>query len=460
MIRTPCTRAFALLVTSTFLASCGGEDERPQPTETAGKAPSNRVDVPPMVRRNLGIEFATVARRRVAQTLRLPAQVELLPAATQHYTAPFAGRVQVLVAPLQQVEAGDVLYTLDSHEWRATQRELGALATAIELTGARIDAMGPLLESCAEHERSLRTAHDVTGRYIEDLQRAEGDVGGQAQKLAAARVELAQLAAQIADADEKHTETVTRQKELDATLRSQREQLELLQQGAAAALGVPAESLAAGWRGLSRIEVRAQRTGVVDEIRVANGALVESFGHVLSTIDPTAVRCHARALQSDLGLLRNGLPAAIVPTGTGEAGQRVAGTLQLGPAGDARARTLDVYVAPEGGDLGFVRAGLAVFVEITTATSGDAPLAIPRACVLPDGLDRVFFRRDPRDPDKVIRVVADLGVDDGVWVEVKSGLTDGDEVVQAGAYELVLASGDQTPKGGHFHADGTWHEDH
>jgi multidrug efflux pump subunit AcrA (membrane-fusion protein) len=130
MIRTPCTRAFALLVTSTFLASCGGEDERPQPTETAGKAPSNRVDVPPMVRRNLGIEFATVARRRVAQTLRLPAQVELLPAATQHYTAPFAGRVQVLVAPLQQVEAGDVLYTLDSHEWRATQRELEAEVAA------------------------------------------------------------------------------------------------------------------------------------------------------------------------------------------------------------------------------------------------------------------------------------------------------------------------------------------
>jgi hypothetical protein len=101
-----------------------------------------------------------------------------------------------------------------------------------------------------------------------------------------------------------------------------------------------------------------------------------------------------------------------------------------------------------------------VFLEVTTGASGDEPLAIPLACVLQDGLDRVFFRRDPRNPDKVIRVVADLGLDDGVWVEVKSGITDGDEVVQAGAYELVLASSDRTPKGGHFHADGTWHEDH
>ena len=49
---------------------------------------------------------------------------------------------------------------------------------------------------------------------------------------------------------------------------------------------------------------------------------------------------------------------------------------------------------------------------------------------------------------------------DGEWIVVKTDLTDGDQVVVAGAYELMLASSDQTPKGGHFHADGTWHEDH
>lgn len=460
MNRFPHARSLALFATVTFLAGCSGEPEQPKPTESGGKAPTNRIDVPAMVRRNLGIEFAAVTRRRVAQTLRLPAQVELLPSATQHYTAPFGGRVQVQVAPLQQVAPGDLLYTIDSHEWRATQRELGTLHNGIELTEARSEAIVGLLEACEEHERSLRSAHDVTAAHIEDLQRAESDVGGQAQKIANARVELAQIAAQIADASEKHVETVTRQKELAATLRSQRDQLDLLRQGAAATLGVPAEQLEQGWRALSVIEVRALRTGVVEDIRVANGSLVASHGHVLATVDPTAVRCRARALQSDLGALRGGLPAAIVPVGSRETTERVAGQLQLGPQGDPRARTLDVFVTPTADDLRFVRAGLAVFVEITTETSAGEPLAIPLACVLPDGLDRVFFRRDPRNPDKVIRVVADLGVDDGVWIEVKSGITDGDEVVQAGAYELVLASGNQTPKGGHFHADGTWHEDH
>ena len=52
---------------------------------------------------------------------------------------------------------------------------------------------------------------------------------------------------------------------------------------------------------------------------------------------------------------------------------------------------------------------------------------------------------------------ADLGLDDGRWVEMKSGLRDGDEVVLAGAYELMLASSGSAAKGGHFHSDGTFH---
>ena len=69
----------------------------------------------------------------------------------------------------------------------------------------------------------------------------------------------------------------------------------------------------------------------------------------------------------------------------------------------------------------------------------------------------MLFRRDPKDPDQVIRLGADLGLSDGRWVEVKSGLRDGDAVVLAGAYELMLASSGAATKGGHFHADGTFH---
>ena len=449
-----------------LLTAC---DPSEQTTSGAGPAqsppPSNRIDVPEAVRQNLGIEFIKVERRQITSTLRLPAQVELLPSATQHYRAPLGGRVSLTVDPLQKVEPGDLLYTVDSHERRDQQRELGSVTNKLTVTEAQLEAMSPLALACKQHEASLRQALAVTVDYIESLEQAQSEVGGQGAKLATARIEQARLSAQIAEASEKHTETQTRIKELTAMLSSQREQIDLLLSGAAATLGVDqsqlssTESGAAGWRTLTIVEVRAKQTGVVDQIAVANGDLVEAYGAVVTTIDPSRVRCHARALQSDIGLLRDGLAATIVPVGLTDTEARVAATVQLGPSGDPRTRTFDVFVSPSDAELRFVRPGLAVFVEIITETTAGTELAIPKSCVLPDGLDRVFFRRDPKDPDKVIRIVGDFGQDDGKWIEVMSGIMDGDEIVLAGAFELVLASSSQTPTGGHFHADGTWHAD-
>ena len=453
------------IVLSLCLTSCGDDATPEKKDDPQGAAPSNRIDIPQAVRQNLGIEFTKVERRHVTSTLRLPAQVQLLPSATQQYRAPLAGRVSLQVGPLQKVKAGDLLYTLDSHEWRDLQRELGSVTNKLTVTEAQLAAMSPLAAACEEHERSLVKAHEVTTSYVASLQRAEQKVGGQGEKLANAQVDQAKLSAQIAEASEKHTETQTRIKELTAQLASQREQIDLLLSGAAATLNVDKATLTAtsgggvGWRTMAIVEVRATQAGVVDQVEVANGDLVARHGPVLRTLDPSKVRCHARALQSDLGDLRDGLTAAIVPVGDVTTAERVAGTVLLGPSGDARTRTLDVFVMPTDKELRFVRPGMAVFVEVVTKGSASRELAIPKSCVLPDGLDRVFFRRDPKDKDKVIRIVGDFGRDNGQWIEVLSGVKDGDEIVAAGAFELVLASSNTAAKGGHFHADGSWHAD-
>ena len=69
-----------LLIT---LAGCSGADSAAgSETTVAGSSeppPTNRVDVPLAVRRNLGITFATVERRRVEQTLRVPGRFEPQP---------------------------------------------------------------------------------------------------------------------------------------------------------------------------------------------------------------------------------------------------------------------------------------------------------------------------------------------------------------------------------------------
>ena len=47
--------------------------------------------------------------------------------------------------------------------------------------------------------------------------------------------------------------------------------------------------------------------------------------------------------------------------------------------------------------------------EIVTDDSFAAEPAIPVAAVVQDELSHIFFRRDPSDPDKVIRVEGDFG---------------------------------------------------
>ena len=74
-----------------------------------------------------------------------------------------------------------------------------------------------------------------------------------------------------------------------------------------------------------------------------------------------------------------------------------------------------------------------------------------------DGATPIIFRRDPKNPDKVIRLEADLGTDDGRWIVVKSGVKEGDEIVVAGNFQLLLATSGSAAKGGHFHSDGTFH---
>lgn len=449
------------------LAACGKEAPQ-QPAAEQEQAPTNRIAVPESVRRNLGIEFVKVERRRVAQTLRLPGHFELLPSARHEHRVPVAGRVEVLVEPLQQVKAGDVLFRIDSPEWRRVQKDLGDLASAVQIAQARIQAMQPLVAAHRVHEQSLRDAIAVMEARVTNLDETRASVGGQAQELATARVQLAQVRAEVAEAAEKRAETEALHGELQANVSAGQDRSRLALDAAATLVAMPAEKLQAGvegspggvpaWRAITAIEVRATAAGIVDKLPVAHGGWVETGALVLTITDLSLVRFRARGLQSDLASLQQGLSAQVVlPQGSGPAQERLAGTLALGVEADPAQRTIDAFLRPAAVPV-WARPGIAGFLEVETRGGGDPELAIPLSAVLQDGLQRVLFRRDPADPDKVIRLEADLGLDDGRWVVVKSGLRDGDEVVLAGAYELMLASSGSAAKGGHFHADGMFHE--
>ena len=463
----PTTRRFSCICLVAF-AACGGKTP-PAPVDDQEPAPTDRIAVPASVRRNLGIEFGKVERRRVSQTLRIAGHFELLPAGRHEHRTPLAGRVEVLVQPLQRIEAGTPLYRIEAPEWQRVQRELGEIETAIEVAAARIAAIQPLLLAHEAHEQSLREAAAVMTEHLQRLEATARDVGGQAEQIANAKVQLAQLRAETTEAAEQHAATGSELTQLHAEVRAGQQRFSFALAAAATVVGRPvaalqqpvaiADGTAPAWRTIGAIEVRATAPGIVDKVPPATGVWVETGELVLTIVDLSQVRFRARALQSDLPRLQPGLPARIVPPqADAEAAAALAGTLVIGVEADPAQRTIDLFVQPAAA-AAWSRPGVAGFLEVETRGGAEAELAIPLAAVLQDGLQRVFFRRDPADPDKVIRVEADLGIHDGRWVEVKSGLLDTDEVVLAGAYELMLASSGTAAKGGHFHADGTFHPD-
>jgi len=457
-------------------AAEGSPGDEPAPTTAM---PTNRVDVPPPVRRNLGITFVAVERRAIERTLRVPGRFEYVPTARREHRTMLPGRVELAIEQFDRVEPGDVLYRIVSPEWTSMQRTLDETELRIDQLETRLGTFEPLLEAHARHEAGLAETVALWTERIEELRSLRAAGGGRAGELTEARAALAAARTELADVQEKDAMLTASRAETDADLRAARRTLESLIDAASSLLEIDRSTFVQPvptddgerprWTTIDVIEVRAKQPGVVESIGVSSGAWAERESTVLTTVRPERLRFHAHGLQSDLGVLADGLPARIVPPTPTSGGRSIPlqetmdGTLEVGLAGDPDDRSIDLYVVPET-LRPWARAGVAAHLEIVTDRAADTELAVPLAAVQTDGLVPVIFRRDLRDPDVAIRMEADLGRDDGRWVEILSGLADGDEVVLDGSFQLMLATsrdGDM-PEGGHFHADGTFHvgDDH
>lgn len=452
-------------------AGCQGnpEVETAAPAETMPAAVTNRIDIPGPVRSNLGITFARVERRPVASTIRVPGRFELLPTARVEHHTPLRGRVELLVQHLQPVKKGDLLYRLDSPDWRDMQRELSDTLGTIQIAEAQLKAIGPISEAHRLHEQGLNENIEVWKARKEKLESLATVVSSQSQQLAEAQSKITEASSSLGELNEKAAELELRRVETESQLHSAKDKRELLFTSAAALLSVSRDQLIAPvnelneshpyWHTVTAIEMRASIDGIVEQLAATNGSWTEEGALVLSVVDPTQVRFRAMGLQSDLDRLRTGLSAAIVnPTASGaRANEAISTKLELGLNADPEERTVELFAKPsELAD--WTRAGVSAFLEISTEVTEGAELAIPLSAVVRDGLTSIIFRRDPANPDKAIRMDADLGPNDGRWVVINSGVREGDEIVLDGVYQLLLATSGSIPKGGHFHSDGTFHE--
>lgn len=474
-------RTILLVAAVAALTACSGKPEPEATPETTPEtsanepaaAPSNRIDIPAAVRQNLGITFVKVEPRRVEATLRTPGRFEFLPTARREYRTSLAGRVEILVDQFDTVQPGTPLYQIDSPAWRSLQRDLTDAELAIERLTFRRDSYDPLRKAHHNHEQQLTRVIEIHNQRIAQLEALAIAGGGRLAELTEARGTAAAAQADLAEVLEKEAELEADEAETISGLAAARSSRELLLDTAATLTGLSTETLTETvesprgqhprWRTLTSIQVTAREPGIVESLGLTDGAWADEKTPVVTTLQPDRIRFHASALQSDLGRLRDGLPARIVTpqitriAGAIDMSQTMTGTLSIGLSGDPDDRTIDIFVVPD--TLApWARAGITSQLEIITDETAAPVLAVPNAAIQTDGLERVIFRRDPADPNRAIRLQADLGLSDGRWTAVNSGLRTGDEVVLDGAFQLMLASANAgQDAGGHFHADGTFH---
>lgn len=499
-------RALLLMTSAVVMtvAACTTDEPTKKGSSGGGEAAApvtNRIDIPPEVVRNLGIEFAQAERRQVDRTMRMPGAFESPPEALRNYRVPVAGRVELKLAQYGRVNAGDEIATIDSTEWRSMQSELDSLDAdlaerksdlvqdeaareqaneSLKFFPQRIAAYDPQLAAVSTHIEKLENSRDLWQARVVELEDLVAKGAGRAADLTDARSEAAGAEAALSEELEKQAELERAKAELkieqelarvaipaleaavsaaqnrvDAAQRS----FDLKLRSAASQLDLPLETLKDNaWRTLNSIPVRATAPGVVLDLDVTNGQLVEAGQSLSHVLDDTQIRFRARGLQADLGKLKNGLPARIVPPagGTLQNAPHAEGTVFLTPMADADARLVDVIVTPQTVPE-WARPGVSAELEVVWDQAEHAELAVPNRALIRDGLDTVMFVRDPRDKNKVVRTVVETGPSDGRWTVVYSGVMSGSEVVVEGTYELKLTGAGKSDVEGHFHADGTFH---
>ena len=471
----------SLLMISMILVACGSEsasdaghadDHLADSGDQPPKNP-NLIDIPSAVRTNLGIRFVQVERRHVEKTLRVPGRFEYQPSARREYRTPVPGRVELLVDQLQRVEEGALLYRIDSPGWRGLQQQIMDAVLDIERLQARLETFPPLLQAHEKHETSLKNTIAVWRERVAQLEKLKEAGGGRATELTEAKATLSTHEAELATLLEKDAELEADRRMATAGISTAESRRDYLLAAAAALTGISRENLikttdkdaeaTPRWATIDKVEVRSDVAGVVSHLGLTNGAWADEKTSVLTIVQPDRLRFRASGLQSDLGALRDGLSARIVspaPTASGRSiniSDTMQGELVIGLEGDPNDRTVELFVVPN--ELkDWARPGVSAQLEIVTDTSDQAEMAIPLAAVQRDGLTPVIFRRVPGNPNQVMRMEADLGRDDGRWIEVLSGVAEGDEIVLDGGFQLMLSVSGSIQKGGHYHADGTFHD--
>ena len=207
-------------------------------------------------------------------------------------------------------------------------------------------------------------------------------------------------------------------------------------------------------KGASGTALRAPIDGVIAHVHAVAGAYLQKGQPVFHIVDPDKLWLENRIPEADalrlgeaqgawFSLPGGDEPFLITTTGDDANGRLVAFGQALDPT--TRTAPLILEFANPGQKL---RIGMLVEAHVFTGNNVDS-LAVPRSAVVRDsGVPVVYVELGGESFE---RRVVQLGIRDGDYVEIRSGVASGERVVSRGAYLVKLAASGPA-EAGHGHA--------
>jgi RND family efflux transporter MFP subunit len=202
------------------------------------------------------------------------------------------------------------------------------------------------------------------------------------------------------------------------------------------------------------IELRSPMAGtIINQSSVAVGEYVAAEKALFTVLDAVSVFIEAHIPEASIGRLGAtkaasyevpGETGRFIPITADSAGRLVFVGMQV----DATTRTVPLVYEAKNPDA-LLRVGQSVNLFVETARAEDT-LAVPSAAIVEeDGRPIAFVQVGGETFQKRD---LELGIRDGNWVQVLSGITEGERVVTKGAYAVRLASvSSAIPAHGHVH---------
>ncbi|SCX95475.1 efflux RND transporter periplasmic adaptor subunit [Thiohalorhabdus denitrificans] len=342
---------------------------------------------------------AVATKRRLRATVPATGTLRAAPSGDRRVTAPVPGRLEAPEGGFpeagQQVAAGEVL-----------ARIVPRLGTGTDLATLRL--------AVTEAESEFRMAR-------RERRRLEG------------------LLAKDAVSERRVAEARSRARVARARLEAARQRLAAYQ---------PEKGEGDGPAG---VPVLAGAEGRVAELRATPGTSVREGDDLMRVVDRRRLWLVARVPEAEASRLPQPTGAWVTPTGQSRAlkvdtaaGARL---LSAGQTVDPATRTVPVtFALPNPGDL---RAGTSAAVRVWTGEATKA-LAVPKAAVQREAGEAVVYVQ--AGGESFARRPVTLGMQDGDYVAVTSGLAPGERVVTQGSYLVRLAATGDTGAGhGHAH---------